>query len=126
MRIFLDDLRPAPEGWELVTNVYDLMMTLLLDRMDEPLQVVAISLDNDLIEGMPEGVDFVQAFMAMKLWVPTIYLHTANPTARAYMLGYLESYNERVWPDKPIKIHNCPPPGYLENVEDGWYEAQDW
>jgi hypothetical protein len=118
VKLFLDDLRPAPKGWILVKSAGQMMQEVLHYIGD----IQAISLDNDLDEGQPEGVDFLQAFIALKLWVPQIYLHTANPSARAYMLGYLESANERAYLKNPIRVVNSPPPGYLENVEDGWFD----
>lgn len=121
-RLFLDDLRPAPEGWRLVKTARDMICLMLLHQeMDD--KVVAISLDHDLDEGLPDGTNFVQAMISLHLHVPVVYMHSANPSGRAYQIGLLESANDHVYKDNPIKIVNSPPEGFLENVQDGWYDG---
>lgn len=119
MRLFLDDLRPAPEGWVLVKTAREMIAMMIANDGN----IAAISLDHDLDEGLSDGTDFVQAMVALKLHVPVVYMHSGNPSGRAYQIGLLEAANDHVYVHSPIKIVNCPPEGFLKNVENGWYDG---
>ena len=84
MKIWLDDIRPAPRGWYHCKTAKETI--LLLDNE----YVTDISLDHDL--GPKEagtGYD-VMLYMEEKLYVdskipPRILIHTDNPPARIKM-----------------------------------------
>lgn len=83
LKVFLDDVRKPPTGWELaITASYCIK---LLERND----VTAISLDHDLGLEDENGYDVL-------LWIeeqvftenyipPEINIHTSNPSARLKM-----------------------------------------
>ena len=89
MKVYLDDVRPAPEGWTLATTAQQ-----AIDLLQQH-QVTHISLDHDL--GPPEagtGYDVIlwleKALFDEGRPLPIVLLHTANPVARARMLLGLE------------------------------------
>lgn len=90
MKIFLDDVRPAPEGWVFVCHVAD-AISLLKQCQDEGVPVEALSLDNDLGLGEPEGrtvLDWLeeQAFTVPCFRLPDrMLVHSANAPARQRM-----------------------------------------
>lgn len=90
MKLYLDDMRPAPNGWVLVTTPEAAIE--LIDRGG----VEEISLDYDL------GLDDMRSGYMVALWLeeqvhynamtpPKISLHTANPVGRARMEWVLRS-----------------------------------
>jgi len=82
MYVWLDDERPAPDGWVHVRSVPLLMS--LFPKVD------VISLDHDLGKDELTGYDFlrwleVQVGMGRVTRIPEIRLHTANPVGRKNM-----------------------------------------
>lgn len=84
MKVYLDDLRPAPEGWVRVfwpDEVIALLKTGL---------VTEISLDHDLgSEQRGTGYDVLlwieDAVVTTRFIPPKITVHSANPVARQRM-----------------------------------------
>jgi hypothetical protein len=100
MKIWLDDERPAPDGWE---RVYTAAQAIFyLDKC------LTISLDNDLGEGLTEGYVVMneierRAFLGEKI-PDEIYIHTANVCARKRMeqtLANINKYKKSTRMDKP-------------------------
>ncbi|MEL6181846.1 MAG: cyclic-phosphate processing receiver domain-containing protein [Myxococcota bacterium] len=91
MKVFLDDTRPAPDGWTLV-RWPDEAIALL-----ETGQVTALSLDHDLgDDARGTGYDVVlwlEEAVATRGFVPpkSIRVHSANISARLKMEQGLES-----------------------------------
>ena len=87
MRIWLDDVREAPDGWELFEHASDVMEVL----MSNPGCVTHISLDNDLGE-LVEGWHVAKLIAALAhsgmLLRIKLYAHTANPIAAKQMQSY--------------------------------------
>lgn len=83
MRLFLDDLRPCPDGWTLARTVAEAQAVLVTNRG----AVTHASLDNDLGPGTPEGRALC-AFMAENdLWpAKGIRVHSSNAPAALAML----------------------------------------
>lgn len=86
MRLFLDDERPAPEGWLKVSWPSEVIEFLKTGRVTE------ISLDHDLgDDSRGTGYDvilWIEEAVALKGFVPPkINIHTSNPSARAKMLA---------------------------------------
>lgn len=96
MKLWLDDERPAPEGWTWVKTVTDCLFHLL------QFEVTDLSLDNDL--GLPglfnEGREVVKRLVEWQEiegrdhWPKsTISIHSWDVTARPYMEGMLSRYS---------------------------------
>lgn len=88
MKVWLDDIRPAPEGY-----FHAYLPVEVIELLEEGI-VTEIDLDHDLGDGStPErtGYDVLawleEALAANRFPHPTprIYLHTDNPTARERM-----------------------------------------
>ena len=79
MKIFLDDIRDAPNGWVIVRNYADCIKAL------ETGNVTYLSLDHDL-GTLETGYD-VAVWIEEKVWKgelypPIIEVHSANPVGR--------------------------------------------
>ena len=77
MRIFLDDTRETPQGW---TRTYTVAETIELLKTR---QVMELSLDNDLGEGIPEGylaLNWLEetVFNDETFPVPMMMVHSSN------------------------------------------------
>ena len=90
MKVWLDDLREAPEGWIRVYWPEDCIELLQTGNVTE------ISLDHDL------GDDSVGTGYDVLLWIekavhcngftaPRMYVHSANTSAREKMLNCIKS-----------------------------------
>lgn len=100
MKLWLDDLRLPPEGWEWVKSVEDCISALKTG------QVEMLSLDNDLglefndngeflmaAEAVaPEGYLVVDWMVENNVWPDWVSLHTSNVVARNYMRKLLEKH----------------------------------
>jgi hypothetical protein len=79
VKIYLDDLREAPEGWIRVLTYEEAIEGLKTGKVEQ------ISLDNDL-GTEKEGYDVVkwieQQVFETNFRPPKIYTHSANPVAR--------------------------------------------
>ncbi len=87
MRVYLDDRRPAPPGWE---RVYDVDGTIRLLRTGE---VIELSLDFDLGDrrrgtGLDVLVWIEREVAAGRLLSPRLTVHSSHPTGRTRMLAY--------------------------------------
>jgi len=94
MKIWLDDIRPAPEGWEWATNA-DCFWRIFWNHVTWHgiESVEAISFDNDLGEGETEGWivanSLLQAYIREGFtYVPILKCHSANVAARPRIEGY--------------------------------------
>lgn len=83
MKVFLDDCRPAPEGWMLVRWPEDVIALLETGDVD------AVSLDHDLGDDKRTGYDvllWIEEAVATRAFVPPeISIHSANAGARLRM-----------------------------------------
>lgn len=91
MRVWLDDVRPAPPGWEWVKHADEAIRLLQTGKVTE------ISLDHDL--GFPvteTGYDvlvWLEREIASEQWdrpAPTIHIHTRNPVGWVRMTAARE------------------------------------
>lgn len=90
MRIYLDDERETPTDWVRTYTVAETIGLL------ETRQVEALSLDNDLGEGIPEGykvLDWLEEtiYNDNTFPLPEISIHSANATRVEYMQRALRS-----------------------------------
>lgn len=84
-KLWLDDIRSAPEGWDWHLSV-EAMIDDMRRLINHGAYIEMISLDNDLGEFEPEGykvLDWLESLM-----IPVnfgIHIHSANPVARERM-----------------------------------------
>lgn len=96
INFWLDDLRPAPDGFIWAKSVDELI--ILLARYETSGATFNIlSLDHDLGENVATGYDFtkwlVEEWHNGSPMIPRqIYLHTANPVGRENMYQLLSHY----------------------------------
>ena len=89
MKVFLDDVRPAPEGWTLVRWPSEVIALL------EAGEVTELSLDHDLGHETVTGHDVLvwleEAVALRGFEPPTIRTHSANVVGREHMQRAIES-----------------------------------
>ena len=90
MKLFVDDVRPAPDDWFLVTEI-EPAITLL-----EAGIVTDLSLDHDLGEDKQTGYDLMnwieeQVHTNEYFKLPEISFHTSNPAGRKNMVAAYKS-----------------------------------
>ena len=79
MDVWMDDIRPAPEGWTWVHTVEEVTDLLATGSVE------ALSLDNDLGPGMTEGYHVVKWLEENGFWPEILCIHTNNAVAGRYM-----------------------------------------
>ena len=84
MRLWLDDVRPAPKGWVWVKTVDDTIRRIELGGVTE------VSLDHDLDYSDPqrtgsEVADYIRRRALAGQEIPVVHVHTANPIGGAQM-----------------------------------------
>lgn len=97
IKIWLDDERPKPdETWFSAknSNVCILLLKACKRRPEEAL-VEAISLDHDL--GGDDTSRAVVLWMCENdFWPNKVYVHTANPVGRDWLVGMVDRYGPGV------------------------------
>lgn len=94
MKLYVDDCRPCPDGWDLARNFHEAIVMLSATEYD------VVSLDHDLASfyGNKEmtGRDILNWLIARKLegdHVPAdVRVHSANPVGCATMEQDIERY----------------------------------
>jgi hypothetical protein len=94
MRVFLDDVRSAPEGWIRVHWPSEAIAMLETGMVEE------LSLDHDLGDDKQgTGYDvilWIEEAVALRSFMPPkIIVHSANPPAAEKMLAAIRSIEER-------------------------------
>lgn len=91
MKIFLDDERPAPEGWIQMYSVQGVIDMLSVYEK----RITHLSLDHDLGDNKKTGYDLMcyleEAAHNPYFYIPEISIHSANPVGRANMMRALDS-----------------------------------
>jgi hypothetical protein len=97
IKVYLDDLRPCPDGWVYVQTAWDAIKLLKNNDVDE------ISLDHDLGPHEKVGCGYNVACFIEEQAVagkkpPITHIHSSNPVGRKNMQMCLDSawrlYNE--------------------------------
>jgi CheY-like chemotaxis protein len=89
-KLYLDDLRDTPKGWDRVHTAQECVEALATQQYD------TVSLDHDLGENQLTGYD-VLAWLEETVQqhkdfrIPTIFIHTDNPVGRIRMVQALQS-----------------------------------
>lgn len=90
MYLWIDDLRPAPDGWKHVTSSSQAINTLEWAKM-MGVQLEAISFDHDL--GGDDTTRPVVLWCCMNDWWPkSVYVHSSNQVGCDYLRGMVERY----------------------------------
>ncbi len=95
IKIWLDDVRPAPEGYEHTKSVNE-TIKLIEKCQAEGIEIAEFDLDHDLGDYAHDGGDAIRLldYLAeFELFYP-IKFHTANPVGRANMQRVVD----RFWP----------------------------
>lgn len=91
MKVWLDDLRPAPKGWVHVKTSQE-ALDFLTDNQDK---VTTVSFDHDL--GGDDTSRRVVLWMCENDWFPPVlHVHTANPVGREWLEGMINRYGPGV------------------------------
>jgi hypothetical protein len=107
MRVWLDDTRPAPQGWVWARTVQEILWLLSQGHVTD------LSLDYDLPQTDPDrcGLEVLIALWEAGAGHPTLHLHTANPVGAAKMavlIAMLEgSVTEKEGYESLYEIENC-------------------
>ncbi len=98
MKIYLDDYRPIPEGWEGARNSSE-FKALIEKAKSESIEIEEIALDNDLGENDGKGRE-IQGYDLIKwlaenypeyiLGETKLYSHSANTVQRNAIDNYIE------------------------------------
>jgi hypothetical protein len=93
-RLWIDDLRPAPPGWDWATTsqqALDLMAVTTYDDM---------AFDHDL-GGDDTSRRIVLHLCESERWPTRVWLLTANPVGREWLHGMITRYGPGVIPGLP-------------------------
>lgn len=117
MKLWLDDVRPAPNGWVHVEN-YEQAVDLLVLHQDGGITIEVASLDHDLgmvsckscrqaqpdqesweivqdhgcVHGEKTGYDVVCWMEENNVWPERVIIHSHNPAGAARMLSVAERH----------------------------------
>lgn len=95
VKVWLDDVRPAPEGYELVKSVIE--AKALIEQVEaEGGAIEVLDLDHDLGDYAPfggDGIKLLYYLIERESFYP-VRLHTANPVGRTNMQHMIDRY----WP----------------------------
>jgi hypothetical protein len=98
MKLYLDDLRCPPFGWDLVRTADECIAVLESGKVEE------LSLDHDLadehyasgepLDGYREktGMSVVDWMVETGTWPTVVYIHTLNPVGRGRMLAAVQRH----------------------------------
>ena len=96
MKIWMDDLRPAPNGFIWCRSVNEAKQTIM--TAEEPIEL--IDCDHDLGDYASDGGDGIKLldWLAERETFYPVEIHTANPVGRANMERILARYwGEQYW-----------------------------
>lgn len=99
MKIWLDDLRPAPWGYESARSVNE-AKTLIREAERNGIEIEVLDLDHDLGDFSDQGGDAIKLldWLAERETFYPVEIHTANPVGRANMESVLARYwGEEYW-----------------------------
>jgi hypothetical protein len=90
VKLYVDDLRPAPDGWELAKSSLEALCWFTMLR-DCGQQLEALSLDHDL--GGSDTARPLVMWMAQHEWWPgLLYVHSAERVGREWIQRTAERY----------------------------------
>lgn len=99
MKLWLDDLRPVPYGYEGAKSVNE-AKKLIQEAEHNGIEIEALDLDHDLGDYADQGGDAIRLldWLAERETFYPVEIHTANPVGRANMERILVRYwGEQYW-----------------------------
>lgn len=99
MKLWLDDLRPVPYGYEGAKSVNE-AKKLIQEAEHNGIEIEALYLDHDLGDYADQGGDAIRLldWLAERETFYPVEIHTANPVGRANMERILARYwGEQYW-----------------------------
>ena len=114
MKLYVDDIRPAPEGWQQARTVTDAIR--FLSMFGE--QVNEISLDHDIsyaveVAGTQRPFPSPENFTAVAMYIRTMYIsngfvlpeitiHSANPVGAKELSNILCEFSVKIAPESRV------------------------
>ncbi|MEK8132942.1 cyclic-phosphate processing receiver domain-containing protein [Paenibacillus filicis] len=99
INVYLDDIRPCPQGYQLARSVESCMELIRSKKLD------TLSLDHDLGFGKPSGYELVKFMVANNIYAKKIIIHSANPFGRLRMFKLLQKHKP-----KEVELYIRPEP----------------
>lgn len=99
IHVFMDDIRPRPQGFTLARTAEECLLLLELE------EVGILSLDHDMGYGQPNGLEVVKEIVLRSLFPREVYLHSSSMVARSQMFQLLYAYRP-----EGVSIHPGPVP----------------
>ena len=99
MKLWLDDLRPVPYGYEGAKSVNE-AKKLIQEAEHNGIEIEALDLDHDLGDYADQGGDAIRLldWLAERGTFYPVEIHTANPVGRANIERILARYwGEQYW-----------------------------
>lgn len=101
MKIWIDDIRPAPEGYIWCKSVNEVIDTISLSDEYFDLPITLIDMDHDAGDYASDGGDYIKFLdYCEECWgkdLPfDIRIHSMNPVGRQNMLAICEKNNWKV------------------------------
>lgn len=107
MRLYIDDIRPAPEGWQQARTVTDAIRFIAMFGE----QITDISLDHDIsyaveVAGTQRPFPSPEDFTAVAWYIKSVYegadiaitIHSANPVGAERIREILKDFSPKVKP----------------------------
>lgn len=94
VKLFVDDERPAPEGWRLALTAEAAIALLEHGFLEGHDEVEVLSLDHDLgeVDGKPIDTRMIVDWMRHHdYWPKEIYVHTGNQIAERWLVDTIRS-----------------------------------
>ncbi|MEY8348355.1 cyclic-phosphate processing receiver domain-containing protein [Bacillus cereus] len=88
MNVYMDDQRPCPFGYILVTTVEEAI------KIVKEQDVNVLSLDYNMGWRQKNGLDFLETFCTEGLYAQEIHLHTNDSIGMRYMLDRINKGKE--------------------------------
>ncbi len=99
MKLWVDDLRPVPEGYWGARSVNE-AIALIIEAENKGMEIEVIDLDHDLGDFAADGGDAIKLldWLAERGTFYPVEIHTANPVGRANMERALARFwGEKYW-----------------------------
>lgn len=95
MKLFVDDERRAPEGWNIARSSKSALVFLNFWRNGGSAVIDTISLDHDL--SIHDGEDDTTRPLVLwmcrnEMWPKNVYVHTGNPVGEEWLVGMVLRY----------------------------------
>lgn len=105
MRLWLDDLRPAPPNWVWCKTLDEVQIVFMIAAR-EGTAISEMSFDHDLGEGQPDGYDvikwIVRTYPSLYPW--KVSVHSANPVGAENIRAYDEWFRRMAGTSPPLSI----------------------